>query len=292
MSIVRKSLQKQGKRETTMYINKVYAIFFSPADSTKAVTEHIARQMSEALDVPCKTIDFTLPAARADKHSFQPDELVVFGVPTYAGRIPNKVLPFVQNLFEGKNTPVVCVVTYGNRNYDSSLTELVQELTGNSFKVFAAGAFVCRHVFSDRIAAGRPDADDYRKMDEFAGEAAKMLGSANSSIQAPVIRGGEPVAPYYVPKGEDGQPAKFLKAKPKTDLSKCTNCGICAEVCPMGSISHENFADVPGICIKCQACILKCPEKAKYFDDEAFLSHVRMLEKNFTERREPECFFS
>ena len=93
-------------------------------------------------------------------------------------------------------------------------------------------------------------------------------------------------------KGEDGQPAKFLKAKPKTDLDKCTNCGICAKVCPMGSISKENCADIPGICIKCQACIVKCPEKAKYFDDEAFLSHVRMLEKNFTERREPEWFLS
>ena len=271
-----------------MHVNKVNSICFSPAGSTKAVTEHIAHQVAEALNVPCDVIDFTLPAARADKHSFQPDELVVFGAPTYAGRIPNKILPFVQTLFEGKETPAVCVVTYGNRNYDSSLTELVQEMTGNGFKVFAAGAFVCRHVFSNKIAAGRPDAEDYRKMDEFAGEAVKMLGSTNSSIQTPVIRRGEPVAPYYVPKGEDGQPAKFLKAKPKTDLSKCTNCGICAKVCPMGSVSKENFADVPGICIKCQACILKCPEKAKYFDDEAFLSHVRMLEKNFTKRREPE----
>ena len=275
-----------------MHVNKVNSICFSPTGSTKAVTEHIAHQVAEALDVPCDIIDFTLPEARTNKYSFQPDELVVFGVPTYAGRIPNKILPFVQTLFEGKETPAVCVVTYGNRNYDSSLTELVQEMTGDGFKVFAAGAFVCRHVFSNKIAAGRPDAEDYRKMDEFAGEAVKMLGSTNSSIQIPVIRGGEPVAPYYIPKGEDGQPAKFLKAKPKTDLSKCTNCGICAKVCPMGSISKENFADVPGICIKCQACILKCPEKAKYFDDEAFLSHVRMLEKNFTERREPEWFFS
>ena len=276
-----------------MHVNKVNSIYFSPAGSTKAVTEHIAHQVAEALDVPCDIIDFTLPEARTNKYSFQPDELVVFGVPTYAGRIPNKILPFVQTLFEGKETPAVCVVTYGNRNYDSSLTELVQEMTGDGFKVFAAGAFVCRHVFSDRIAAGRPDAEDYREMDEFAGKAVKMLrDKTEPDIQEPVIRGGEPVAPYYIPKGEDGQPAKFLKAKPKTDLGKCTNCGICAKVCPMGSVSKENFADVPGICIKCQACIVKCPEKAKYFDDEAFLSHVRMLEKNFTERREPECFFS
>ena len=243
------------------------------------------------MGVPCGSIDFTLPEQRTDKYIFPPEELVVFGVPTYAGRIPNKILPFVQTLFEAQDTPAICVVTYGNRNYDSSLTELVQEMTGDGFKVFAAGAFVCRHVFSDRIAAGRPDADDYRKIDMFAGEAVeKLRDRTEPDLQKPKIHGGEPVAPYYIPKGEDGQPAKFLKAKPKTDLDKCTNCGICAKVCPMGSISKENCADIPGICIKCQACIVKCPEKAKYFDDEAFLSHVRMLEKNFTERREPEWF--
>ena len=274
-----------------MHIDKVYSVFFSPAGSTRAVTEHIARKTAENLEVPNDVIDFTLPEARTNKYSFQPNELVVFGVPTYAGRIPNKILPFLQTLFEGRDTPAVCVITYGNRNYDSSLTELVQEMTGDGFKVFAAGAFVCRHVFSDRIAAGRPDADDYRKIDMFAGEAVeKLRDRTEPDLQKPKIHGGEPVAPYYIPKGEDGQPAKFLKAKPKTDLTKCTNCGVCAKVCPMGSISNDNFVDVPGICIKCQACVLKCPEKAKYFDDEAFLSHVRMLEKNFTERREPEWF--
>ena len=45
-----------------------------------------------------------------------------------------------------------------------------------------------------------------------------------------------------------------------------------------------------GICIKCQACIKKCPKKAKYFDDPAFLSHVAMLEQNYTRRAEPEMF--
>ena len=102
-----------------MHINKVYSVFFSPAGSTKAVTEHIARKVSEILKIPYDVIDFTLPEARTNKYCFRPDELVVFGVPTYAGRIPNKVLPFVQNLFEGRDTPVICVVTYGNRNYDS-----------------------------------------------------------------------------------------------------------------------------------------------------------------------------
>ena len=99
------------------------------------------------------------------------------------------------------------------------------------------------------------------------------------------------MGPYYVPQGEDGQPAQFLKAKPVTDAGKCTKCGICAKVCPMGSVSAQDFSEVPGICIKCQACVVKCPEGAKYFDAPGFLSHVRMLEQNFTARKEPEWYF-
>ena len=286
-------------------IKKLYAVYFSPAGSTGSVTEHISGIIAGKINVPSEVIDFTLPKMRKDKYTFDENDLVIFGMPTYAGRIPNKALPFVQSLFEGNGALAVSLVTYGNRNFDSSLTELTEELSANGFRILAAGAWVCRHVFSKKIAAGRPDDSDRAKMEAFADEVVRRLrglmaseqdgrqcseGSGTEGWKNPVIRSGEPVAPYYVPKGEDGKPAKFLKAKPLTDSVKCTNCCICAEVCPMGSVSTENYSEVTGICIKCQACVVKCPEGAKYFDDEAFLSHVRMLENSFTKRKEPEWY--
>ncbi|MBQ8330578.1 MAG: 4Fe-4S binding protein [Lachnospiraceae bacterium] len=285
-------------------IHRAYAVYFSPAGSTGAVTEHIAGLIAGKCGVPCKTIDFTLPEMRAEKYRFDENDLVIFGMPTYAGRVPNKALPFVQSLFEGNGALAVSLVTYGNRNFDSSLTELTEELTAKGCRVLSAGAWVCRHVFSEKIAARRPDIQDHEKMEVFADEVVRRLATLETDgihyskgletevWKSPVIRGGEPVAPYYIPKGEDGKPAKFLKAKPLTDTAKCTNCGICADVCPLGSVSKENYAEVPGICIKCQACVVKCPEGAKYFDDAAFLSHVRMLENNFTVRKEPEWYLS
>ena len=111
-----------------------------------------------------------------------------------------------------------------------------------------------------------------------------------TDIPTPVKVPGDPAAPYYVPEDADGQPAKFLKAKPKTDLSKCCNCGACARVCPMGAIDPTDVSSVPGTCIKCQACVRKCTHRAKYFDDEAFLSHVKMLEQNFQDPKENEVF--
>ena len=101
---------------------------------------------------------------------------------------------------------------------------------------------------------------------------------------------GDADAPYYRPLGLDGEPKNFLKAKPQTDRSKCTGCGVCAALCPMGSISREDPAEVTGVCIKCHACVRNCPTGAKYFDDEAFLSHKAMLERDYTRRAEDKLF--
>ena len=93
------------------------------------------------------------------------------------------------------------------------------------------------------------------------------------------------IGPYYTPLRADGAPAKFLKAKPLTRWEKCSHCGACARACPLGSIDRETMEAV-GLCIKCQACVRRCTVHAKYFEDPDFLSHVAMLEENYTRRAE------
>ena len=183
-----------------MKISKVYAVYFSPAGSTKDVAERIAAKIASALDVPFSGIDFTLPEARKEKYRFASDELVVFGTPTYAGRIPNKALPFVQELFEAEGTPAVSTVTYGNRNFDSSLTELVQEMGGNGFHVFAAAAWTCRHVFSPLIAPGRPNEDDFAKMDDLPELSISLVETAT----------GNPVMSFVSTKGRSSLKEKMM----------------------------------------------------------------------------------
>lgn len=56
-------------------------------------------------------------------------------------------------------------------------------------------------------------------MGEFAARIADKVKDL-TDIPAPVAVPGDAAAPYYVPKGTDGQPVKFLKAKPQTDLGQ------------------------------------------------------------------------
>ena len=270
-------------------IKNIQAVFFSATGNTRRIVELIAGKLAQKLSVPVELNDFTLPAAHTDTRTYSPEDLVIFGVPTYAGRIPNKVLPFVQNLFKGNQTRAVAVVTFGNRSFDNSLSELDAELEKNNFSVVGAGAVVCKHAFAE-VGIGRPDSADEERIAAFADAVFAKLQNSGEALPNTSIKRNEALAAYYVPLGADGKPVNFLKAKPATDKAKCDNCGVCAAVCPMGSIDKNDVSLVPGICIKCQACIVHCHTKAKSFDDPLFLSHKSMLEQNYTRSAVSEFF--
>lgn len=248
----------------------------------------LARELGAVLEI----IDITAPAAREAARELSPEDVAVIGVPTYAGRVPNKILPYIQQKLAGNGALALPVVTFGNRSYDNSLSELCHELESDGFRMIAGAALPAEHAFSARLATGRPDSRDMEALRDFARQAAKKInGADDAQAMEPLTVKGDFSAPYYTPLGLDGEPAVFLKAKPKTARERCTECGLCAKSCPMGSISLQDPAEVEGTCIKCQACIKVCPTGAKYFDDPAFLSHVAMLEKNYTRRAEAEYFW-
>lgn len=265
-----------------MEIKNVYAVFFSPTGSTKKAACFAAEKLADKLGCPYKEIPFTLPGQREKQLSFEADDFVVVVAPTYAGKLPNKILPDFKEKLKGNGTLAAAVVTFGNRSFDNSLAELQSTLDASGFQTIAGGAFACRHAFSDKLAKGRPDESDCRDLETLAEKIADKLLKTEAGFSQLEVD-GDADAPYYVPKGLDGQPAKFLKAVPKTHEDLCVGCGACAHLCPMGSINLEKPSEITGICIKCQACVRGCPKEAKYFDDPAFLSHVAMLEQNFTE---------
>ncbi|MGP1454244.1 MAG: EFR1 family ferrodoxin [Treponema sp.] len=270
-------------------IKNIQAVFFSPTGNTKYVVEQLAAILSQKLGVPLHKDDFTLPAARTNARIYRAQDLVIFGVPTYAGRVPNKVLPFVQNLFQGNSTFAVVVATFGNRSFDNSLSELDSELKKNNFSVLGAGAVVCHHAFAN-VGDGRPNASDQAQLASFADAVFEKLQAASIPLPDVPIKRNEALTAYYVPLGLDGKPVNFLKAKPITDKALCDNCGVCAAVCPMAAIDKNDVSLVPGLCIKCQACITHCHTKAKSFDDPLFLSHKAMLEQNYTRAAVSEFF--
>ena len=143
-------------------IKNVWVVYFSPSGKTEQVALTAAHALAEELHIEhVKSYDFTLPEKRIQALSFSEEDFVVFACPTYAGRIPNKILPFVRDQLKGNHTPAAIFMTYGGRSIDHSVMEAYLTLRENGFNIYGAGTVVTRHVMSDVLSAGRPGDQDF-----------------------------------------------------------------------------------------------------------------------------------
>ncbi len=275
---------------------RIKVCYFSPTGATRQVVSQLAQMLAAELDAAVEYHSYTLPRERTTMPAFDSDDLVLWATPVYAGRIPNKTIDYVRTAMSNaeataQGIPAVALVTFGNRAYDNALAELVGLMRDHGMRLFGAAAMVTRHAFNDTLGAGRPNRDDLSALQGFAIEVARAVKTGQDpKIEVP---GEAHPERYYTPLKTDNTPAGFLKAKPSCDPTRCTRCGRCIEVCPMGSI-HPS-ADLPlfeGICIKCQACRRTCPEHAIAFTDPDYCSHAAMIERNFADPKPSEFFLN
>ena len=255
-----------------MGIKNVWGVYFSATKTTKTTVESIVNQLSENLDARIQYNDFTLPKGRENTAIFTKDDIVVVGVPVYAGHIPQITYEFLSSM-KGNGAMVVPVVVYGNRAYEWALDELESILTVAGFMVIGGGAFIGEHSYSNILAQQRPDTQDIEKAKLFADElsdAIKKGGCMTKQIEC--IKVDFLLSSEIVPKTKDS----------------CINCGICSGNCPTGAISPLNANEIIANCIKCCACVKNCPIQAKYIDSPNFLEIKERLENNFMSRKEPE----
>lgn len=286
---------------------RIYKIYFSPTKTTKKVVSILASAVANAVASSLQIFDydFTSPSAREGFPVLNSADLVIFGMPTYAGRLPNLIVPYLKDYVKGNNALAVPVVTFGNRAFDNSLIELRDILQEKGFRTLAAAACACEHSFSETLGGGRPDEADSKEISEFAMRVAEILEGLEGRdlglekadlsdleiyVPVPGIDAQHNYGGYYQPQDRHGKPIDIRKVKPLTDNDKCGQCGFCAEICPMGAIDRNDASLVPGKCIKCGACTKLCPSKAKYYDDAGYLYHKSELEEVYARRASNQFF--
>ena len=269
-------------------IKKIHSCYFSATGTTKKTVGTLSKLIASKLHLPIFNYDFTTKEARQNIPNFEQNDLIIMGTPVIAGRVPNLLLPFLQSL-KAEGCYGIPIVLYGNRNYDDALIELTILMQNAEIKVIGAGAFIGEHSFSTILGAGRPDNKDLNILEKFANQIINKIHE-NSLNLIEEIPGDKTLSVYYKPRDRHGNHIDIRKVKPKTN-ENCTKCMLCANICPLLSISFEDVSQVTGICMKCCACIKRCPENAKYFDDPGYLYHKTELEEQYANiRREPEYF--
>lgn len=264
-----------------MNISKVWGVFFSPTKTSKSIVDAIISGISPDDN---GVLDLTYPAGAAARQ-FRPDELVVIGVPVYAGRVAPLAVERLAGV-TGNNSPAVLVVMYGNREYEDALIELRDLAEKASFTPVAGAAFIGEHSFSSPempIAQGRPDSTDLSEAMMFGRKIVEKVGRLQgvgtlSALQVPGC------IPYKDSMGS-------LQITPLVSASACTLCGLCIAACPGGAITLDGTVVVNGSrCIFCCACIKSCPESAISIGASPMLEKRQWLNENCTERKRPELY--
>lgn len=254
---------------------KITTVYFSATYTTKKVVEHIANQLSNEINVYDITNDVP-----NDEITIPKDELLIVGIPVYAGRVPEMAVDRIRR-FKGKGTRAVAVAVYGNRDYDDALLELSDILSSNGFQVISAGAFIAQHSIFPKVGANRPDTADFQEINAFADETKKIFEMDNDKLLPIHIRGNRP---YKIP----GSIPIFPSA-----IKTCKECGKCAKLCPAGAIPMEYPKEVDETkCIKCGRCIVVCPTQSRKFQGMTYTMASMKFNMAYKERREPEIFFA
>lgn len=173
--------------------------------------------------------------------------------------------------------------------------ELCDIARQRGFIPVAAGAFIGEHSYSSAaqpIAHGRPDEADLEKARAFGAAIRKKLDGLDSAIDAgPVDIPGN--FPYLEPEGLHRLKAlrQTVAYVPETDMSRCTMCETCMNICPGEAIDRRNPSKTEkDRCILCFACVKGCREGARSMNKIATSPVVKLIHETCGERKEPEYY--
>lgn len=250
----------------------MYSLTFSPTGGVKKVMDILEKELTVNTQ-----IDLSVQGQDYRQYTFQKEDVCLIGVPSYGGRVPDVALERIKEM-SADGALAIIVVVFGNRAYDDTLLELKEATEAGGFTVGAALAAVAEHSIMRQFGSARPDDQDEVQLIEFAKKIKKIVDS-REGINMFSVPGNSPYKEYA-----------GLPMNPKAD-KHCTQCGTCAEKCPVGAIPKDNPSTLDkAACISCMRCISVCPVQSRKLNKAMLFVASMTMKKAFVTRKENELY--
>ncbi|MBE6867060.1 MAG: hypothetical protein E7492_08935 [Ruminococcaceae bacterium] len=246
----------------------IYEILFSSTGRAEKILNIISNNWDEE-----KTrIDLSDKNFNGSNYTFSEDDLCIVTTSVVEGRM---LVPAAQRLaqLKGNGAKAIMVNVFGSRAVDNAMAEMNNILVNTGFVPVAAMEVPVQHSLMTQVEPNRPTEEDIAALVQFTKmiktELAEKTEFDELSVPGEIID-APPTNPPFKPKAN----------------RKCTNCGLCAEKCPVGAIPMDNPAITDkSICITCMRCVEICPVDARNLSKPLIGLLYRYLKPKFAGHR-------
>lgn len=235
--------------------------YYSGSGNTRLACRYITKHIN---GTDFDLIDIT----KEQETELEPYDIVGFAAFTDFWGPSQLFLDFVRSLPRQNDKLAFVFNTYGLIS-GKTLAVMEREVTARGFRVVSGYSLHVPENYPPMIVGGRgnedaPSEKELHEFDEFIAELDQIIAEAKAGdeVKKRKVRVGllNRLLPMFSRRrARDDMGEKFV------DEKLCTECSICARVCPYGAIElrPQPLFDM-NKCYGCWACYNHCPEKAIY----------------------------
>lgn len=282
----------------TANVKRVFIVYFSAAGSTRHVAEVMEKRFNY-LGVEAAVYDLaedrelcqTIPG---QIRRLGNDCCLIVGSPVYVSHAAPPIMQYISRLGRVDGSYAVPFVSWGGASSGISLFEMARELSRKGFNILGAAKVLAVHSLMWQLAsplgAGHPNSEDDRVIEQ-------LVDEINSKMQGGVEKGLELARLAYQSKEVHAEMEQMTLEKAKThmpareiDEEICTQCQVCAEVCPTDAMALTPYPVFGEDCLYCFNCMRSCPEGAIKADLTEVWQRIRDRAEFFKERPQTQIF--
>ena len=246
---------------------KIFIVFSSPAGSTRSVAETIKAYLSQNnFEVDMLDLGRGLYGSEViDRIQAAGKQACLFiGSPVYRDLAVPPIVSFIDSLPSMDAANAVPFVTWGQACSGVALWQMGSALKQKGFTVVGAAKVLAVHSMmwqaSTPAGQGHPDKSDLQEIEKMV---QTLLHRFESADFTPLSSGTlDYQLPVRAEEMKNKMDAPWMNVPKNVNTEKCSQCGICKDVCPAAAVGLNPYPEFNRNCFDCFNCIRLCPEDA------------------------------